>query len=253
MNNKNKLKRSGQISIFIIIAIIVVVLIGIIALVKQENLNPGYSNDESYNYISGCLEQTGEHALGYIGDMGGYYYIPEKSTDYGTPYYFYDNKNIIPTLKNVENEISKFVNLRGSLCGYIENTQYKVISRGNVTTKTKIYDDKVEMNIKYPITVEKGDKKMSYQNFNIVIPGRVGILYNASKEYIEEQTQNPGGICISCINDLANKYNIKFITYNYDNSTIIFNIYDNNTKINNQSFYVYTFAVKYDSNQNLSL
>ena len=249
----NKIKR-GQITVFIIIAIVVVVLIGIILIITKNNFNTNNTNDESYNYVRDCLRQTGEQALYYIGDMGGYYHNPLESTDYGIPYYFYLNKNIMPSKGSVENETSMFIDNRGVLCGYFDDPQVSVISKGKVSTKTKIYDDKVVIDVKYPITIEKANKKISYENFNIEIPGRVGILYKATEEYMQGQVNNPGGICISCINDIANKYDVKFVTYNYDNETVIFNLYDNNTKINNQSFYVYTFAVKYDLNvENVSI
>lgn len=247
---KHRQIKRGQITIFIIIAIVIVVIIGIILILTKynpnTNNNSGNSNDEGYNIIRDCLIKTGEQGLDYIGNSGGYYYIPEKSTDYGTPYYFYDNINLMPTKESVENETSRFIDARGSLCGYFDNSQFNVISRGNVSTKTIIYDDRVEIQVKYPITVEKQNRKMSYENFNIEIPARVGIVYKAADEYIKGQMETPDGICVSCINDIANKYNVKFITYNYDNDTIIFNLIDENTKINNQSFYTYSFAVKYD-------
>lgn len=246
---KNKKKIRGQITIFVIIAIIVVVLIGVFLIfINQNSFYSRNINDESYNIIQNCLKQTGEQALTYIGDMGGYSYFPEKTNDYGIPYYFIDNKNLMPSLNVVENEISTFMNERGALCSFIDYPQYKILNKGNISTKTKIYDDKVQLEIKYPLTVEKSNRKINYENFNIEIPARVGILYNASLEYIEGQVESPEGICINCINDIANKYDVKFITYNYDVDTIIFNLYDNYTKINNQSFYVYTFAVKYDVN-----
>jgi hypothetical protein len=244
-------KKHGQITIFIIIAIVIVVLIGIILIIFNNNPNSNNnSNDEGYILINDCLKQTGEQALNYIGNSGGYYYVPDKSTDYGTPYYFYLGENLIPLKEKIENETSRFIDDRGNLCGFFDNSQFSVISRGNVSTKTKIYDDRIVMDIKYPITVEKSNRKISYENFNIEIPGRVGILYKSANDYINGQVENPGGICISCINDIANKYDVKFITYNYDNETVIFSIVDEKTKINNQSFYVYSFAVKYDPDMN---
>jgi len=245
-NNKNKIR--GQITIFVIIAVVIVILIGIILIVSnKDNLNPDYSNDPNYNLINDCLELKGEQALYYIGKTGGYYSIPEKSTEYGDTYYFYDNQNIMPSKENVENEINRFIKDFGADCS--DNSEYNILSKGNITTKTKIYDDKVLLEIKYPITIEKSDKKISYENFNIEIPGRIGLIYKATEEYLDGQMESPMGICINCINDLANKYDIKFVTYNYDNSTIIFNIYDDKTKINTQDFYTYSFAVKYDFNE----
>jgi len=247
---KNKIKR-GQITVFIIIAIAIVVLIGIVLILINNKPKPNNStiNDPGYNIIESCLKQTAEQGLDYIGNSGGYYYIPEKSTEFGTPYYFFDNQNLIPKIGSVENETSRFMDSRGSLCGFFDDPQFNVVNRGNVSTKTTIYDDKIVMDIKYPITVEKQNKKISYENFNIEIPGRIGTIYKAADEYMDGQVENPSGICISCINDIANKHDVKFITYNYDNETIIFNIVDENTKINNQSFYTYSFAVKYDSSK----
>jgi hypothetical protein len=250
---QKKKKNRGQITVFVIIAVVIVVLIGIIFFVTSNQPVKINTNDEGYNIILDCLKLTSEKGLSYIGSTGGYYYIPDKSTDYGTPYYFYDDSNLIPSLGNIENETSRIINERGSLCGFYDYPLYKEISKGKIKTKTTIHEDKVEFDVDYPLSVEKSGKRINYNNFNYEIPARVGILYKASSEYMQGQMETPQGICINCINDIANKYDVKFITYNYDNDTIIFNIIDENTKLLNQSLFAYTFAVKYDSNMNLSL
>jgi hypothetical protein len=246
--NRMKIKK-GQITIFVIIAIAIVALIAIVFLLYNNGkLSLNISPESDYNSIQDCFKQLGDQALYYIGQTGGYYSSPEMSTEYGNSYYFYENRSFVPSIEIIENETSLFINEAGADCANLHTNNWSV---GNITTQTKIYDDKVVFSINYPISVEKKGRVYSYSDFNFEIPGRVGTLYKASSEYIQRQVENPSGICINCINDLANKYNIKFITYNYDNDTIIFNLYDNNTKINNQDFYVYSFAVKYNENESL--
>jgi hypothetical protein len=245
---ESKGKKHAQITVFIIIAIVIVVVIALLFIVFKNNLNSNNVNNPQ-NYFNSCFEKTGEQALFYIGQTGGYYNIPAISTEYGNTYYFYENKNLIPSKERIQSEVDNFMEDFGRDCANNFSSFYNIISLGNLTSKTVIYDDKIDIQIDYPITIEEAGKRVSFENFNIKIPGRVGTVYNAASEYIDYQMENPRGICISCMNDISNKYNVNFITFNYDNETIIFDIYDNNTKINNMSYYVYSFATKYDLNE----
>lgn len=242
MKNINK----AQVTTFIIIAILIVVAVILIIVLIRNSSHMNNNSDKDYISISDCLKRTSEQAIYYIGGTGGYYYIPLESTDYGIAYYFYDKKSIMLTKEKLEQEIGYYIEDMGKSCNI--NDDNKQVTYGNISSIVQIKDNEVLLNINYPVIIESSSKTVSYDKFDISVPGRIGLIYNAAREYIINQTVNPDGICIDCINNIANKYDVKFITYDFDNSTVIFNIYDNNTKINTQDYYVYSFAVKYDIN-----
>lgn len=245
-------KYKSQVSMFIIIAIVIVAIL-LMFLIYNRNINPDLNKDQNYNFVKDCLRETSEQGLYYIGGSGGYYYIPEKSTDYGIPYYFYNNTSLVPSKDKLENELSRFIEEMGVGCGILDNSVNKEIGRGNISVSALIYDDKVSLDIRYPISIEKQNRVYNYDKFDIEIPVRLGVLYKASDEYIKLQLENPSGICINCINDLANKYDIKFVTYDFDNETVIFNLLDDSYKINNQSYFTYSFAAKYNYSESVGI
>ena len=103
--------KKGQVTIFIIIAI---VLIGVIAggtfLVSQNkkaasleyfassSIKPTLNSINSR--IIDCSEETSKQALDRIGLQGGYYNKPQVSEDLDSsfiPYYYYEGQYLIPT------------------------------------------------------------------------------------------------------------------------------------------------------------
>jgi hypothetical protein len=249
MVKKGARKQRGQISIFIIIAIVIIAVIAVIFISRGKidlgggNVNPAVAPVNSF--VEGCSKETLEDAVYYVGQTGGYFSVPEKSTITGISFYVYDGENVMPSKKIVENEISAYINNMMFICtkNFVDFPDLEIIE-GNITSKIKIDDNKVTAHINYPLSITKGTKTYTINSFNVEIPVRLGVIFNVANESVQEQLLHPKQICISCINNLAVDKNLYVELNEYDNETTIFSIIDKTMPILNES-YRFNFANKY--------
>lgn len=249
-SNHNSLKsKRSQISIFIIIAIIIVAVI-VIFFIARGNLNLGGNSNPAvapvYSFVEDCSKETLEDAIYYIGQSGGYFSIPDKTTETGIAYYVYDGGNLMPSKPKVESELASYINNMMFLCTKdFSDFPDLEINESDITSKVKIEDNKVTADIVYPISITKGGKTYSIKNFNdIEFPVRLGVIYGVANASTQEQLLHPNDICVSCVNNLAVEKNLYFELNEYDNQTVIFSIIDKTSKVLNES-YRFNFANKY--------
>lgn len=251
-------RKKGQITIFIIIAVLIIAVVGLFfvfkgGIQKEKPVNPEVAPIQ--NFVEECIYDTGENALYFIGLHGGYYVPSKFSTFQGIPYYIKGNKTLMPTKEKIESEIAKYVNEALPLCtgNFTEFNDFQ-INQGIIKTQTIILDNEVILNVEYPLTITKGEEKSRIKKFDgIKIPVRLGIIHNASNFIVNEHLKNTGEICMSCLLDLQEKENLFIMTQdeiNEDN-TIIYNVFDktylfkNKGGISEPEKYLFRFVIEY--------
>jgi len=236
------MEKRGQLTIFIIIAIVVVA--GAIILFSFYNplksQNPEV--DAVYSFVENCIKTSGGEVILKIGEGGGYFFPPELSTDEGITYYYSDGKTNFPLKENIENEIAYYVNKKLSFCvGEFENFPELNISQGQIESSAKILDDKVVLEVKYPLSVQAEEGVVIPEDFEVEIPIRFGVVYDSAKSFVEDSKES---VCLSCAADLIDANNLK-IDMMYDNSSnTIFVFKDEESQVNNETF-ILVFANKY--------
>lgn len=195
-----------------------------------------------YSFVQDCIKQTGENAVYELSLTGGYYNVPKLKTDNNIPYYFYNSRKYIPTKKTIEKQISLYIddNLDDCINGFNNFNDFE-IERKTIKTTSKIDDNSILFNVKYPITLVKAENTYHLENFQTEVKLRLGTIFNSASELIKEQATHPTSICLTCINDIAKKNDIYFEVNYPDKQTIIFIILDNRTIINNKTL-IYEFA-----------
>jgi len=241
---KNK---RAQITIFIIIAILLIAIVALFFLFKggqskDELVNPEI--EAISNFVGQCIYETGETAIYDVSFTGGYFLPPELSNDLGIPYYYYNNRNYVPTKEKVAEQISLALDSSLVLClSGLENFTGYEISFKNPRTKATIENESVLFDVRFPVTIKKENSATLIENFdNIKIPVRLGVVYNSISGIISEQTSD--GICLSCATDIATENDLHIEIVDYDDETAIFNITDENSQLQNKTL-GYIFAVKY--------
>ncbi len=240
------MEKRGQVTIFIIVAIILVSAIGGFFIIRDRIIEKPLSTEASsvYLFVESCIKETGEEVIYWIGRGGGYYFPPEFSTETGIPYYFSDNKNYMPSKAEVEKEISNFVSEMLFFCtrNFINFPDLE-INQGEIRTRTEVKDEEVILNIKYPLSITKGESTSRLEDFETKIPMRLGIVYNSVEEFIKEQLTHED-ICLSCILDISLKEDLYIDMIDYDSETVVFLFRDEYSKINNETF-EFVFANRY--------
>src|SRR3989344_4723678 len=134
------LTKRGQLTIFIIISILIVAVVVLFftlkgTLQKEKPVSPETAKIK--NFVQECLDDSLEDVVFKVGENGGYYFPPKVSTPVlEVPYYIKDNKNLMPTKENIENEISKGIARELTFCvGNFElfSPEYE-ITKGKMTS-----------------------------------------------------------------------------------------------------------------------
>ena len=225
------MNKRGQVTIFIIIAIVILAVIAMIFIFRNQLGIFTPKSDPVYLFVKDCIEETGKDAISYVINNGGYLYPISLSTSSGIPYYYYNNKSYLPTKERIEQEISSYIEKTLSYCTEdFSNFSGLNISEGEIVASTTIDDNDVIFNVKYPVTVKKGESVSRFENFNdIKVILGVGALYNSIRNMIQKQAGS-NSICLSCLSEIADSGEFTVDMTNTDEG-IIFDLKDNNSRI----------------------
>jgi hypothetical protein len=251
MKKKEGKNIKSQVTIFIIIAIILVVLVALYFIYKNSSISQNKIPDDIvpiHEYVTNCVKEVGENSVSYIGYGGGYFIIPEFSTDNGLPFYYSDGKSYIPTIENIEKELGNYVDYMIGFCvsDFSEYPDF-TIKQGTSKTKAVIGNNKVNFDVSYPLTITRGEKTFSLNNFEAEIPVRLDEIYDLAYKITQEQLLNGDDICISCIYDWGEEKDLFIEMNDYSNKSgiIVFTIRDEKLKILDRD-YRFSFANKYN-------
>ena len=257
--------KKGQVTAFIIVGIVIFAAFGLLMLFKgeviQSYLNSQLSKSsvspevEPINeYVLDCLESTVYDGLFVIGQQGGYFNVPEVSTDFGIPYYFYMNDSYFPKLDVIEKQLSLYVyeELENCINGFSNFTGFNVES-GEIRVKTEAKENKTVVKVGYPLKIIRNDVEFEMKNFEVEVPIRLGAIYRVANELVENQLEDPEYICLTCIFNLTEKETVFIDMADYVGNIVIFIITDPNSMMEGYYYfpetepqhYRFLFAMKY--------
>jgi len=198
------LNRRSQVTIFVIIAIVIVGLIGGYFLINKyytptipENIVPVYDN-----YIS-CLKNVAKDGASIMASQGGYIQPPEFSpgSEYapfsnqfdflGMPvaywYYISGNgvaKEQIPTQKLMEKQLSDYVKSGAIECDFnlFRNQGYLISQSEPQSSSVSILDNKIKISLNQKISIDYGESNFVINNHKIEINSNLGNFYNLAKK-----------------------------------------------------------------------
>ena len=169
-------EKRGQITLFIIIGILLVALVGVFLFLRSEKIKiqePEIVPTEFTpvkEYTEKCLEQTLQRAVSLLGQQGGYLYFPESiqydpssyiSTSPNSllkvPYWYHKGQGRVPTVEMMQDDISRYINenLKNCIRNFPElSNNFEIKEIGNITTKTTIGMEEVIITTKYPLEVK---------------------------------------------------------------------------------------------------
>ncbi len=243
--------RKSQVSVFIIIAIVLVAIIGIYFAFRTNVLNIGNNIAPEvapvYSYVDNCVKQTGQDAIYYIGQTGGYFLVPNESSENHIAYYLYNNKNLIPDKERIEKELADYMNEMLFFCtdNFIGFSDFQ-IKQGDIKTTAKIDNGNVVFDVDYPLSISKSNTNYNINKFETKISARLDVVYGTAFKIMDEQMKNKQDICLNCIQELADNNNLYVDMYDYKENVVVFVITDPQSKINEKDF-EFQFANFYKS------
>lgn len=249
--------KKGQISYFVIIAIIITVLYAITIYTKGNYSLDAESREgiietsakEIRNYVENCIKPSAEDAIFNTALRGGYYNETNNTISYSffiISLYSLGKINSTPSINKIGIEIS--FNLNDNILKSVNNfTVFK--NRGlevlyeKPISKVRILDNKILFDVDFSVWVIKSGRV-------IIVPGTYSTsvtsnyrnLYNFASYTASLLSNQPDKLCISCMIDYAEKNNLEITVSNFDTNTIVFAIEDKSLGSN----LVFRFAHKRD-------
>ena len=237
------MQKRGQVTLFIIIAIIIVALV-LLFILLQGGL-PGQELSQSdlakvKSYLDDCFKQKTQAGILAIAKQGGYNKLPEGSINFldeRTAYYLKNDQLLTPSVTTVSEELNSWLNDNVQQClllqGYeISSTSCKAAAKSEV--------DFVTASFACPVTVKKGLASSQISSFSAKVNMQVPKMLDVSSKIIAEYRKAPDYVCIECYDKIAsdNNVTIKIVPITkeiYEPEHIWFLITDKNIKFDDKN------------------
>ncbi len=272
MEYKGMRKQRGQVTIFTIIALVLVGSILLIYVLYDNGFltkifKPGLSNDINNieKIVQDCVDSSLERVIVINSLQGGYYFVPEPSVYYSSndsllsreiPFYI-DKDYKIPSTQVLRDEISSGLLSEISAClnseqfvdGPIEIGNALVdLDFSNFKADVKILNDRINVKTNFNVNINFNETSYLLNEFSSMKKTNYLSLYRLAVNISEIQKQYKNEICLTCIDEVVKENNAQLLNqefYDDDNTTysLIYNIfkeYPQEGKIK-----VYSFAHKF--------
>jgi len=207
--NKN---RRGQVTIFIILAILVIGGIVAYLIFRQDfsAVSLPTSIQPVYTTFLSCVEEQTQLGINLLGTQAGYIELPEFSPGSSympfssqlnflgnpIPYWYYVSGNNIqreqvPTEQEMEKSLADFIDKRISYCNF--DNYYEdgfEISLSESRTSVDMKKDSVVISMNLDLSMNKGEDSVIVSKHNVEVKSKIFNLYNSAKKiYDKEQNE----------------------------------------------------------------
>ncbi len=204
-------QKRGQITVFIIIGLIVLLTYFLLSYYKKETIEETEMIQPELipvqQYVQSCTKNLAQEAMEIIGVNGGYIYFPywiqnnpnsylklSPIDELKNPYWWYDGNDAIPPLDFIAKQIEDYTKAGIPAC--IDDfsafhQQYNIIELGNFNVITEVGEEDVTVKTIYPIEIkDKFNKTLAkLQNFPVTIPIRLKKVYQLGTKIMERENK----------------------------------------------------------------
>ena|SRR3989344_4915679 len=249
--------KRGQITVFIIIGIAILVVVGALFYFRGRGAAPSISEEVTIDtsslnaFVSSCAKQTAQDAVVYTGLRGGVEPALDDNfayIDYPVHYYFVEGEDKRPSEELI----------KASLNYYMENNLHKCttdfdafkkqgfnIEEGIVRSNVTIAEEEVIFDLDYPVTAVKGGSRETEERFSANVNVNLPKMTRIIDEYIEAQKEKPDQHRILDLLRILDENDVIARSYQGPRGIVVMSIVDNNQIINNEPL-AYSFAIKYN-------
>jgi hypothetical protein len=204
--------KKGQVTIFIIIAIIIVAgVVGFLLLIQNVKITQiPASIQPFYNSFLSCLEDKTNVGISVLESQAGYIELPQFEPGnahmpfssqlnlFGNPipyWYYVSGNNIqkeqIPSQSDMEKSLANFIDEKIRECNYDSYYQSGFdITQGEPTASVSIKNNNVDVKLNMDLRITKGEDTVLAENHKAIVKSNLGMLYNSAKTiYNKEQKE----------------------------------------------------------------
>ncbi len=205
------MNKKAQVTIFVIIAILIILGALVVYIYRDEIFNQGETKDfpEVYGHFQECIELRAEEGLEIAGMQGGYVEVPEfepgsnhapfsSQLDFlGTPvpYWYYVSgngviKEQIPSLSKIENQLEDYIESGIKNCDFSQFRNQGMVVESDVNTiNVRISDRKVVVNVNSDLFVQKDESQSRKTTHQVDLDSNFGSLYNEAVDFYEKEKE----------------------------------------------------------------
>ncbi|MBS3128220.1 hypothetical protein J4410_03685 [Candidatus Woesearchaeota archaeon] len=207
--------KRGQITVFIIIGLIIIISAGLIIYMiqskEQINVEEALVPEDAkpiYEYVKSCMNTLGQEALNIMANQGGYVQLPntisrmrasflplDSNALLKVPYWSYNNELRIPSIPFMQNEVKLHVEQGLAFCvqSFAAFPQYKIVQEAPPQASVLFTENDVTVRLAWPLQADLIGKERSValKDFTTNIPVRIKKVYELAKRimYAENEQQ----------------------------------------------------------------
>ena len=208
----DKNNRRGQVTIFIILAIIIIAAIGIYFAFRSNLFQQKLPAELEpvYSYYLSCIENEATNGALILGEQAGYIEQPEFSPgssympfssqlDFlgtGVPYWYYISgngvsKEQIPTKEKMQSQLNDFLKQRVSECDFSKfEEQGFDINFGEVEADTTINTGTIDVSVNQDLSISFGEITWSGSKHSSKVTSNLGRFYDLAQKIYVTQKEN---------------------------------------------------------------
>ncbi|MBW3015535.1 hypothetical protein KY330_03875 [Candidatus Woesearchaeota archaeon] len=238
------MNKRGQITIFLIIGILIVVLLALFFIVRDKEITPEFDTAQIKSFTETCLNKVSKDGLYFISLQGGYYDTPEPNRAYSyikIPYYW-DGTAHVPTKETIERELEKYIDNELPECidGFNTFTQQGYsFQLQEPMSDVMILASTIDIKLSLPVKITKDESIVKLNHFTSALAFDFNNVYDLVTRIVDEQKKTPDSIPLGFITDLAYNNDFTFETMNLEHNVVLYALIF-------KEDYVYTFFAKYD-------
>lgn len=203
--------KKAQLTIFIIIAIVIVAGVGIYLVASGSLVRDSVPADFKpvYNYFLDCVREQGEIGKEILGEKGGYIDSPEfvpgsnyrpfsSQLDFfsvGIPYWYYlagNNivKEQVPSKKDMENQLDSYIETNLN-CDFSEfELQGFDVEVGEPKINSLINSESIDLGINMELKISRGEGEWIGNSHDVEIESKLGRFYDKAREIYDYEKKN---------------------------------------------------------------
>ncbi|MBS3169355.1 hypothetical protein J4210_02625 [Candidatus Woesearchaeota archaeon] len=200
-------QKRGQVTIFIIIGILLVLALIVVVFVRKEVLTTApeelitTGKGPVADFIAMCIKQLGEEALLKAGEQGGYVALPAEIAQNGyvhlktspftaVPYWAYGTTRAVPSLPTIKSQIDAHIRQHLRSCLFDRgafSAANNIIEKSEITVDTNLAENKVIFSVRWDLEVQNkaGEKIIDLLDHAAESPVKFKRLYDAAVQVVD--------------------------------------------------------------------
>ena len=204
--------KRGQVTIFIIIGLIMVISAGLFFYFRSSMASEAELVQPEVvpvrNFVESCIGAVARNGLNILGANGGYITFPKEIENdplsylstgplnaFKNPYWWYKGISRIPTLESMQEQLNTYIASEIPNCiadfGELQK-DYNIEAGKKAEAQTEITDNDIRITMTYPLTIRSktNDTQIKLSRYNTRIPVRLKKTYELAKSIMEQENQD---------------------------------------------------------------